>query len=228
MNLSGLYGSAWEVFGEKKPGSAGADCEDRGGAGVAGEEVQRVATTELHEWPVFDELAAEEFEMECCDLVSALPEDGDQLSVGEDLGIRPTSGVREHFHVVTHGVDAAIRVELTVHHDFGEGFFSVEEEQASLDDGGMGFGAACAKEGYESIVVSGSSDYDGGVSGADRGADGLAEALEEGGVIFIKDEGVAAGRSGSLGRIVIAGRSCDCAHVAIRPGNIVLTDDHFR
>jgi hypothetical protein len=210
------------------PGSAGLDSDDGRRAGVSGEEMQRVATAELHEGPVFDELAAEEFEMECCDVVSALPEDGDQLSVSEDLGIISASGGSEHFDVGADDADAAIRVKLTVDHDFGEGFFGVEEEQASLDDCGMGVGAVCAKGVGKSVVVSGGGDYEGGVSGTDGDADGLAQAVEQGGVIFIKDERVAAGKSGSLGRIADAGRSCNCAHVEIQPGNIVLTDDHFR
>jgi len=140
---------------------------------------------------VFDELAAEQFEMECGSVVSALPEDGDQLPVGEDPGFVSASGGAEHFDVAADDAHAAPRLELTVDHDFGEGLFGVEEEQASLDDGGMGVGAVCAEEGYESIVVSGGGDYDGGVSGADGGADGLAEAVEQGGVIFVKEEGMA-------------------------------------
>jgi len=164
----------------KDPGSASLDFYDGGGAGVAGEEVQRVATAELHEGAVFDELAAEQFEMECSGLVSALPEDGDQLSVGEDLGVSSASGGREHFDVVADGAHAAIGIELTVDHDFGEGLFGVEEEQASLNDGGMGVGAACAEGVGKSVVVSGGGDYEGRVSSTDGGADGLAEAVEQG------------------------------------------------
>ena len=95
---------------------------------------------------------------------------------------------------------------MALNHDFGEGLVGVEEEQASLNDGGMGFGAACAEEGYESVMVGGGGDYEGGVSGADGGADGLTEAVEQGGIIFVKEEGVA-GRvrqGGGLARIVIA------------------------
>lgn len=110
---------------------------------------------------MFCELAAEQFEMECSGLVSPLPEDGDQLSVGEDLGAFSASGGSEHCDVVAHDTDAEIRVELALNHDSGEGLFGVEEEQASLNNGGMGFGAACAEEGYKSVVVSGGGDYDG-------------------------------------------------------------------
>lgn len=192
LKLGELRGGGWEVFGEKKPGAAGFDFEDGGGAGVAGKEAQGVATAELQAGGVFDELAAEEFEMECSDLVSALPEDGDQLPEGEDLWISSAGGGGEHCDVVADDADAEIRVELTFNHDFGEGLFGVEEEQTSLDDGGMGVGAICAEVGYESVVVSGSGDYDGGVSGADGGADGLADAVEQRGVVFIEDEGVTA------------------------------------
>jgi hypothetical protein len=214
LNVSGLPSGGWEVFGEENPGSAGLDFDDGGGAGVAGEEAQGVATAELQEGAVFYELAAEQFEMECGGLVSPLPEDGNQLSVGEDLGTFSASGGGEHCDVVADDTDAEIRVELALNHDSGEGLFGVEEEQASLNDGGMGFGAAGAEEGYESVVVSGGGNYESGVSGADGGADGLTEAFEQGGVIFVKEEGVAGRvrRRGRQGRVVVAGSSYSCAH----------------
>ena len=174
-------------------GSAGFDVEDGGGGGVAGEEVQGVAAAKLQEGAVFYELAAEQFEMECGGLVTALPEDGDQLSEGEDFGFGSAGGGGEHCDVVPHDADAELRVELSVDQDSGEGLFGVEEEEASLDDSGVGVGAVFAEEGYESVVVLGGGDYEGGVSRADGGADGPAESVEESGVVLVKDEGVAAG-----------------------------------
>ncbi len=218
-----------QVFGVQDPGSAGLDPEDGGGAGVAGKEAQGVATAELQEGAVLDELAAEEFEMECGGLVSPFPEDGDKLSEGEDLGIFSASGGSEHCDVVADDADAEIWIQLAFNHDFGEGLVGVEEEQSSLDDGGMGFGAVCAEGGYESVVVSGGGDYEGGVSGADGGADGLAEAVEQGGVIFVKEEGVAGRVRQAGGWDGLWSLSVDAARliVVIQPGNIFLTDGHF-
>lgn len=92
------------------PGSAGLDSDDGGRGGVGRKEAQGVATAELQAGAVFYELAAEEFEMECGDLVSSLPQDGDQLSEGEDLGLFSASGSSEDCDVVAHDADAEIGV----------------------------------------------------------------------------------------------------------------------
>lgn len=158
---------------------AGTDSEDGAGAGVvAGKEAQGIATTESH-GGVFGELTTEQLEMERCGLVSPLPEEGDQLSEGEDVGIFSVSGGEERGNVVPQDRHAAIRVQLTVNDDSGENLVCVEEEQASLNDGGMCVGAALAEVGCEPVVVSGGGNHDGGVTGADGAADGLAEAVEQ-------------------------------------------------
>jgi hypothetical protein len=129
--------------------------------------------------------------MERCGLVPPLPKEGNQLSEGEYVGIFPMSGGEECRNIVSYDGGTALRVELTVNDESGENLIGIEEEQASLDDGVMGFAASRTEVGYESVVVSCGCDDESGVTGADSGADGLAEGVEEGGVVFVEEESVA-------------------------------------